>query len=95
MSIYSRICIGLFGIAAGFVVLMAMDMTINSGRFVAHAIHQNHPGCSDTCHGQNATRPSAVLALPPVRDTDRSDTTPTQPRRYPLLGVRMEVQGGD
>lgn len=51
MSLYSRICVALAGIAAGFVVLMAMDMTLNGGRFVAHSLHQRTPECSGSCHG--------------------------------------------
>ena len=94
MSLYSRICIGAFGIAAGIVILFAADMILNSGRFVAHAIHNDHPGCSGTCHGPHPEIPASRVELPPVRDSDRSDATPNQSRRYPLLGVRMETAGG-
>jgi hypothetical protein len=51
MSLYTRICIALFGVAAGFIVLMAMDMVFNSGRFVAHTLHERTPECSGSCHG--------------------------------------------
>lgn len=51
MSLYTRICIALFGISVGIVVLFAADMTINGGRFVAHAVHQKTPECSGACHG--------------------------------------------
>jgi hypothetical protein len=94
MSIYSRISIGLFGIFAGILVLFALDMTLNSGRFVAHAIHNDHPGCSGTCHGPHPKITSSKLELPPVRIPDRSDAAPHQSRRYPLLGVRVETTGG-
>jgi hypothetical protein len=94
MSLYSRISIGLFGIFAGIVVLFALDMTLNSGRFVAHAIHNDHPGCSGTCHGPHPEISASRLALPPMRNPDRSDATPAQSRRYPLLGVRVETAGG-
>jgi hypothetical protein len=93
MSFYSRICIGLFGIFAGIVILFAMDMTLNSGRFVAHAIHNDHPGCSGTCHGPHPEISASRLALPPMRDSDRPDSAKTQPRRGALLGVRVEVTG--
>lgn len=51
MSLYTKICVGLAGICAGFVVLMAMDMTLNGGRFVAHTLHDRTPECSGPCHG--------------------------------------------
>ena len=51
MSLYTRVCIALFGVAIGIVVLFAADMLLNSGRFVAHAVHSSNPGCSGTCHG--------------------------------------------
>lgn len=51
MSLYTRICVALTGIAVGVIVLFAADMVLNSGRFVAHAFHDGHPGCSGSCHG--------------------------------------------
>jgi hypothetical protein len=51
MSLYTRVFVALAGIAAAVVVLFALDMTVNSGRFVAHAIHQKSPECSGACHG--------------------------------------------
>jgi len=93
MSLYSRICIGAFGIAAGIVILFSMDMILNSGRFVAHAIHNDHPGCSGTCHGPHPEVTSSKLELPPMRIPDRSHATPNQSRRGSLLGVRVETQG--
>jgi hypothetical protein len=103
MSLYTRVCISLFGIAAGIVILFAavvvillfIDMTLNSGQFAAHAIHSDHPGCSGSCHGPHPEIPAQGLALPPVRDSDRSHATPAQSRRGALLGVRMATQGGD
>lgn len=50
MSLFSRICVALFGISAGIVVLFSLDMVFNSGRFAAHAIHSKSPECSDSCH---------------------------------------------
>lgn len=51
MTLYTRICIALFGIAVGVVILFAVDMTLNSGRFVAHTLHNKEPQCSGACHG--------------------------------------------
>ena len=51
MSVYSRICVALAGIAAGVVVLFAADMLFNAGRFVSHTVHERTPNCSSGCHG--------------------------------------------
>lgn len=40
------------GISIGFVVFLAVDMTLNSGKFMAHALHTRLPGCSQGCHGE-------------------------------------------
>lgn len=60
MSLYTRVCVALFGICGGIVVLFAADMLLNSGRFVAHTVHSRTPDCSGSCHGstdqQNAAR---------------------------------------
>ena len=50
VSLYTKICIALFGISVGVVVVFAADMTLNSGRFVAHALHARTPECSNSCH---------------------------------------------
>jgi hypothetical protein len=100
MSLYTRICVALFGIAGGIVVLFAADMTLNSGRFAAHALHAKTPNCSGTCHGpidhrQDAARPATRMALPRLQTANRSDATQDGPRRCAVLGLSMETQGGD
>ena len=97
MSLFNRVCIGLFGICAGVIVLLAMDMVFNSGRFLAHTVHDRTPECSRSCHAdtrQDATTAAAVLALPHLQATDRSVDSQTGPWRHPLLGVRLENEGG-
>lgn len=51
MSLYTKTCIALFGVSAGILVVFAADMTLNSGRFFAHAMHERTPECSGSCHG--------------------------------------------
>jgi len=51
MNLYTKICLALFGVSVGIVVVFAADMTLNSGRFFAHAVHQRSPECSRECHG--------------------------------------------
>lgn len=98
MSLYTKICVALFGICGGFVVLFAMDMTLNSGRFAAHALHAKTPECSRTCHEsadrQNAPRAAPVMALPYLQSTYRPVDSSPGPWRYPLLGVRLAAEGG-
>ena len=94
MSLYTKICVALFGIAAGIVVLFSVDMVLNSGRFVAHSLHTRTPECSGACHGQQDTSGTAAfMVLPPMPSTHRLPTTATGPRRDPLLGVSVETQG--
>lgn len=99
MSLYSRICIAIFGIAAGIVVLFAIDMTLNSGRFVAHTLHAKTPDCSGSCHGPteqiSAPRPAAGMVLPHLQAAYRLGTTQGRAERNPLLGMPMATQGGD
>lgn len=99
MSLYTRICVALFGICAGIVVLFSLDMLFNSGRFAAHAVHAKTPECSGSCHGPteqiSAPRSSAGVVLPHLQATDRPTDSQAGPRRYPVLGMRMENEGGD
>ena len=95
MTLTNRICVALSGICAGFVVLMAIDMTLFGGRFMAHAVHAKHPECSGTCHGshdrQNAQTTAPVLALPAVQATHRPYATQDGTRRYGVLGMQVET----
>lgn len=46
-------------------------------------------------HPQHDTpRAFAVLALQAMQAAHRPDAAQAKPRRYPLLGVRVETQGG-
>ena len=90
MSLYSRICIALFGIAGGIVVLFAIDMTLNSGRFIARSLHAKTPDCSGSCHGPteqiSAPRPVAGMALPAVQAAHRLGATQARARVQSIAG---------
>lgn len=45
-----RISIALMGISFGVLVVFAIDMLINQGRWMAHSVRTNHPNCGNTCH---------------------------------------------
>lgn len=98
MTLYTRLCLGFFGVSVGIVVLFAIDMTLLSGRFAAHALHRKTPECSGSCHGthpsQNASSSATLLALPCVSAAHRPDAATPEPWRDSLLGLRMETQGG-
>lgn len=98
MNLYTKICVALFGICAGIVVLFAADMVLNSGRFLAHTVHTKSPKCSETCHGaiesrQDTARPAPRMALPPVQATHRLHPVESGAGGSVLLGVRVEVKG--
>ena len=99
MSLYTRICVALAGICGGIVVMFAVDMLFNSGRFVAHTLHAKTPDCSGSCHGPteqiSAPRSSAGMVLPHLQAADRSRATATGAGCNPLLGVPVAVEGGD
>ena len=96
MSLYTRLCVAVFGIAAGIVVLFSMDMVLNSGKFIAHSLHSRTPECSGACHGQqNAQGAAALLVLPPMPATHRPVAAQVGPRSSALLGVHVEVKGRD
>lgn len=50
MTIRMKLWVALLGISVGFVILFSLDMILNSGKFVAHAIHDQTPECSGSCH---------------------------------------------
>lgn len=95
MTLYTKTCIALFGVSIGVVVVFAADMVMNSGRFIAHAVHSKTPECSGACHGQNAQGSAAVVVLPPMPATHRPTAVTPGPRSSALLGVHVEIKGRD
>ena len=97
MTLYTKICISLAGIAAGVVVMFAIDMVFNSGKFIAHSLHTRTPECSGACHGSteqvSTSRPTSRMVLPNLQTADRSHATPPGPGGGILLGVHVEVKG--
>lgn len=51
MSLSAKASIVVFGIAIGFMIFLAADMTLTKGTVAAQHIHHDFPECSGPCHG--------------------------------------------